>query len=86
MQQPSKVHYGAAKRFLWYIAGPLDFGIWYSKTDNFRLCGYTNSDGVSLLDDRRSISANVFTLGSGVVTNDLEFKEASYSIIVNFRS
>jgi len=68
MQQPSKVHYGAAKRVLQYIAGTLDFGIWYSKTDNFRLCGYTYSDWASSLDDIRSVSTNVFTLGSGVVT------------------
>ncbi|XP_015166481.1 uncharacterized mitochondrial protein AtMg00810-like [Solanum tuberosum] len=64
MQQPSKVHYGAAKRVLRYIAGTLDFDIWYSKTDNFRLCGYTDSDWASSLDDKRSVSANVFTLGS----------------------
>ncbi|XP_049360646.1 secreted RxLR effector protein 161-like [Solanum verrucosum] len=68
MQQPLKVYYGAAKKVLRYIAGTLDFGIWYSKTDNFILCGYTNSDWASSLDDRRSVSANVFTLGSGVVT------------------
>ncbi|XP_015159847.1 uncharacterized mitochondrial protein AtMg00810-like [Solanum tuberosum] len=68
MQQPSKVHYGAAKRVLQYISGTLDFGIWYSKTDNFRLCGYTYSDWASSLDDIRSVSTNVFTLGSSVVT------------------
>ncbi|XP_070005942.1 uncharacterized mitochondrial protein AtMg00810-like [Nicotiana sylvestris] len=52
MQQPSKIHYGAAKRVLRYIAGTLDF----------------DSDWASSLDDRRSVSANIFTLGSGVVT------------------
>ncbi|KAH0711345.1 hypothetical protein KY289_007304 [Solanum tuberosum] len=83
MQQPSKVHYGAAKRVLRYIAGTLDFGIWYSKTDNFRLCGYTDSDWTSSLDDRRSVSANVFTLGSGVVTwssNSLSSRLAKESV------
>ena len=64
MKQPSKVHYGAAKRILWYIARTLDYGIWYSNTNNFRLCGYTDSGYGSSLDDRRSVSANVFTLGS----------------------
>ena len=68
MKQPSKVHYGAAKRILWYIARTLDYGIWYSNTNNCRLCGYTDYDYESSLDDRRSVSANVFTLGSGVVT------------------
>ncbi|XP_017629107.1 uncharacterized mitochondrial protein AtMg00810-like [Gossypium arboreum] len=52
MQQPSTVHYGAAKRVLRYIAGTLEYGIWYSKTSNFRLCGFTDSDWASSLDDR----------------------------------
>ena len=29
MQQPSKVHFGAAKRVLCYVAGSMDYGIWY---------------------------------------------------------
>ncbi|XP_016549467.1 secreted RxLR effector protein 161-like [Capsicum annuum] len=68
MQQSSKVHFGAAKRVLRYIAGTMDYGIWYSQVSNFRLCGFTDSDYVGSLDDRQSISAHVSTLGSGVVT------------------
>ncbi|CAL5412844.1 unnamed protein product [Camellia sinensis] len=68
MQHPSKLHFGAAKRVLRYIAGTMDYGIWYAKVFNFKLCGFTDSDWASSLDDRRSISANVFTLGSGVIT------------------
>jgi hypothetical protein len=51
-----------------YVVGTLEYGIWYSKTSNIKLCGYTDSDWASSLDDRRSVSANVFTLGSGVIT------------------
>ncbi|KAA3467260.1 Retrovirus-related Pol polyprotein from transposon TNT 1-94 [Gossypium australe] len=43
MQQPSTVHYGAAKRVLRYITGTLEYGVWYSKTSNFRLCGFTDT-------------------------------------------
>ncbi|CAL5390436.1 unnamed protein product [Camellia sinensis] len=68
MQHPSKLHFGAAKRVLRYIAGTMDYGIWYAKVFNFKLCGFTDSNWASSLDDRRSISANVFTLGSGVIT------------------
>ncbi|KAL7129296.1 hypothetical protein ABFS83_13G056600 [Erythranthe nasuta] len=68
MQNPSRIHLGAAKRILRYIAGTMDYGIWYSKVPNFRLYGFTDSDWASSLDDRRSILANVFTLGSGAVT------------------
>ena len=41
MQHPSKVHYGAAKRVLRYIAGTMEYGIWYSKSSNFKLYGFT---------------------------------------------
>ncbi|XP_020533827.1 uncharacterized mitochondrial protein AtMg00810-like [Jatropha curcas] len=68
MQQPSKVHYEARKRVLRYVAGTMEYGIWYSKSSNFKLYGFTDSDWTGLLDDRQIISANVFTLGSGVIT------------------
>lgn len=71
MQHPSKLHFGAAKRVLCYIAGTVDYGIWCSKVSNFKLCGFTDrrdSDWASSLDDRQSVLANVFTLGSGVIT------------------
>jgi len=32
------------------------------------LFGFTDSDWASSIDDRRSVSANVFTLGSGAIT------------------
>ncbi|XP_016562986.2 uncharacterized mitochondrial protein AtMg00810-like [Capsicum annuum] len=68
MQQPSKVHFGAAKKVLCYIAGTKDYEIWYSHVSNFRLCGFIDSDYVGSLNDIRSISTYFFTLGSGVVT------------------
>ena len=67
MKQPSKVHFEEAKRVLHYVAGSMDYGIWYSQVSNFRLCGFANSDYVGSLDDRRSISTHIFTLGSRVI-------------------
>ncbi|KAF3658360.1 putative phytosulfokine receptor 1-like [Capsicum annuum] len=58
--------FGVAKRVLCYIAGTMDYGIWYSQVSNFRLYGFTNSNYAGSLDDRRT--AYVFTLGSSVVT------------------
>ncbi|KAK2986470.1 hypothetical protein RJ640_000224 [Escallonia rubra] len=57
----------------------MDYGIWYSKVANFRLCGFTDSDWGSSLDDRRSILANVFSLGSGVITWSLK-KQATAAL------
>ncbi|KAL0551706.1 hypothetical protein IC582_010795 [Cucumis melo] len=68
MRRPSRDHFGIAKRVMRYIAGTIEYGIWYSKVSDFKLCGFTDSDWASSLDDRRSVSANVFTLGLGVIT------------------
>ncbi|XP_016566838.2 uncharacterized mitochondrial protein AtMg00810-like [Capsicum annuum] len=55
MQQPSKVHFGVSKRVLHYIAGTMDYGIWYSQVSNFRLCGFTDSDYAGSLDAKEQI-------------------------------
>ncbi|KAJ0577826.1 putative RNA-directed DNA polymerase [Helianthus annuus] len=68
MQRPSKLHFGAARRVLGYVAGTVRFGLWYEKNREVNLYGYSDSDWAGSLDDRKSISANVFTLGSGVVS------------------
>lgn len=68
MQKPSACHYGAAKRILRYVAGTAGYGIWYSRGRNVCLKGYTDSDWASSIDDRKSVSANVFSIGGGVVT------------------
>ncbi|BFG16559.1 hypothetical protein CerSpe_028330 [Prunus speciosa] len=44
MQNPSQIHYGAAKRILRYLQGTIDYGIWYKPTTDPRLFGYTDSD------------------------------------------
>ncbi|XP_057785127.1 uncharacterized mitochondrial protein AtMg00810-like [Salvia miltiorrhiza] len=68
MHNPTRQHFGAAKRILRYIAGTKDFGIWYSNVANFTLIGFTDSDWAGSLDDRKNTSGFVFNLGSGAVT------------------
>lgn len=40
MHQPSKKHFGAAKRVLRYIARTKGLGIWYTKSDKCELVGH----------------------------------------------
>lgn len=68
MHNPTKQHFGAAKRILHHVAGTVAFGIWYSKVSNFKLFGFTGSDFAGCLDDRKSTSDNLFSFGSGAVT------------------
>lgn len=68
MSNPTKFHYAMVKRILCYIAGSIEFRLWYSKSSNFKLVAFTDSDWAGSLDDRRSTSRIVFMLGSSAVT------------------
>lgn len=62
MRNPTKHHFGVAKRILTYIVGTLEFGIWYTSTSNLQLLGFTDSDWTGSVDNRKSISGSVFML------------------------
>ncbi|XP_074289333.1 secreted RxLR effector protein 161-like [Silene latifolia] len=68
MHNPTKQHLGAAKRILRYVAGTMRYGVWYTRVAEPKLVGFTDSDYAGCLDDRKSTSDNVFSLGSGAVT------------------
>ncbi|WMV25304.1 hypothetical protein MTR67_018689 [Solanum verrucosum] len=68
MNNPSKLHPGAAKRVLRYIAGTTYHGIWYSKVTNFTLIGFTDNDYVGNIDDRKRTYGFLFNVGSEAVS------------------
>ncbi|KAJ0502796.1 putative RNA-directed DNA polymerase [Helianthus annuus] len=68
MQSPSKVHAGAARKVLRYVASTFKFGIWYKKGSKVKLTGYSDSDWAACVDDRKSVGAYVFTIGDGAVS------------------
>lgn len=86
MHSPTKHHFGAAKRIMRYVAGTVEYGIWYSKKSECKLIGYTDSDWGGCVNDRKSTSGNVFCIGSGAVswsskkqaTTALSTSEAEY--------
>ena len=51
-----------------YVAGSIKLGVLYESVDNFKLVGYSDSDWVGFLDDRKSTSDFVFSLGLGAIT------------------
>ena len=67
MHSPSVHHLGVVKRVLRYIAGITEFGLWYGRVSEFKLFGYTDSDWAGCLEDRRSTSGYVFSLGSASI-------------------
>ncbi|KAJ4754257.1 polyprotein [Rhynchospora pubera] len=68
MQTPTNHHYGAAKRVLRYVAGTLNFGIWYDHSSDFVLTGFSDSDWAGCADDCKSTTGYMFTMGSGAVS------------------
>ncbi|GJW31679.1 retrovirus-related pol polyprotein from transposon TNT 1-94 [Tanacetum coccineum] len=61
MHNPSKTHFGAAKRVLRYLAGTRNHGIWFRKNKSFSLKGYCDSDWAGSVEDRKSTSAVMLT-------------------------
>ncbi|XP_059663983.1 uncharacterized mitochondrial protein AtMg00810-like [Cornus florida] len=56
MERLTITHFKAAKRILHYIKGTLDFGLFYSFSNDFKLVGYCASNWAEDLDDRISTS------------------------------
>ena len=68
MENPTSDHLSAAKRVLRYVKGTLNFSLRYSKHKSYdALCGYSDSDFASDMDDRKSTSGYVFFMGSSII-------------------
>lgn len=68
MHRPTLHHFGAAKRVLRYLVGTQNYGLWFHKTDVFKVVGFTDSDWAGSAEDRKSTSGNCFTLGSTAIS------------------
>lgn len=68
MHKPIRIHQGAMKHLLRYLAGTKDFGILYQRYGDCVLQGFSDSDWGTNPIDRKSTTGTAFHLGSGVVT------------------
>ncbi|GLJ11642.1 hypothetical protein SUGI_0173490 [Cryptomeria japonica] len=68
MSAPKVEHWVAAKRVLRYVKGTPDFDILYNRNKDPRLVGFTDSNWAGCVDDKKSTSGYVFSLGTGAVT------------------
>ncbi|KAH9805142.1 hypothetical protein KPL71_002337 [Citrus sinensis] len=66
MHCASEWHLKAAKRVLRYVKGTCNFGIKFTRSKEFKLFGYSDSDWGGSIDDMKSTSVYCFTLGSSV--------------------
>nr|GEU97809.1 retrovirus-related Pol polyprotein from transposon TNT 1-94 [Tanacetum cinerariifolium] len=68
MEEPTTKHLKIAKRILRYIKGTIDYGMFYSASEEFKLVGYSDSDWARSKDDGRSTSGLLFFLGNNAFT------------------
>ena len=68
MMEPRRVHWVAAKHVLRYLAGTVEYGLDYRRSDGIRLIGFTDSDWTGSVADRKSTFGCCFNLGSAAVS------------------
>jgi hypothetical protein len=68
MSEPRKLHWVVAKHVLRYLHGTVGYGLRYFSSGEVMLQGYTNSDWVGSVDDRKSTFGTCFSLGSSMIS------------------
>jgi hypothetical protein len=68
MESPKDSHWKMEKRIMRYVAGTLNFGLWYTQSDDNHLSGYTENDFAGSVDDRKSTSGRAFHLGTNLIS------------------
>lgn len=66
MESPHQSHVQVAKRTLHYLKGTQDYGLLYTRAENFSLVEYSDIDWGGDLDDRKSTSGYYFLFGNAV--------------------
>ncbi|XP_031285994.1 secreted RxLR effector protein 161-like [Pistacia vera] len=67
MSQPTETHFKIAKRVLRYVKGSTDFGVWFKRSKDFKLVGFSDNDWVGSTDDMRSTLGYAFFLNCGAI-------------------
>ena len=82
MHKPCEGHWSVTKRFLRYLKGNQDFGLNYTKVEDFKLIGYTNSYFEGEKEIGVSTSGYTMSLGSTTISRRLQKQLVqAYSII-----
>jgi hypothetical protein len=65
---PKQSHLLAVKRIVRYLQGTMNYGLWYSRNQNFQLSIYSDVDWANYVDERKITSGGAFFLGDSLVS------------------
>lgn len=68
MTQPTDAHYYLVKRILRYVQGTINHVLHYTKSSDFQITAYSDSDWATDINTRISISGFVVYLGSNPIS------------------
>ncbi|KAM1147908.1 hypothetical protein ACFX19_040240 [Malus domestica] len=68
MAQPTDLHMFLVKRILRYIQGTIGYGLQYTKSKEFNITAYSDSDWAADINTRRSITGFVVYLGTNPIS------------------
>ncbi|GKA48286.1 retrovirus-related pol polyprotein from transposon TNT 1-94 [Tanacetum coccineum] len=80
MKDPTTKHMKIEKRNLYYIKGTVDYGMFYSTSEDFNLVGYSDNDWDGNKDDGRSTTGFMFFLGNDAFTWSSKKEEVTVTI------
>ncbi|XP_059314587.1 uncharacterized mitochondrial protein AtMg00810-like [Lycium ferocissimum] len=65
---PKESYLSAVQRIIRYLLGTITHGLWYPKTDSFKLEGFSDADFAGDKDDRKSTSGTCQLLGNSLIS------------------
>ena len=65
---PKESHLSAIKRILKYLKGTMDIGLWFPKSDNFELIGFSDANFFDCKVERKNTSVTCHFLGHSLVS------------------
>lgn len=68
LTNPKESHLQVVKRFLRYLKGTIDLGLWYPKGSNFELVRYANANYAGYVADKKCTTGMVHFLGSCLIS------------------
>jgi len=68
VESPKETHWKEGKNILRYIAGTIQYVIFYTNSKDNHIVGYTNSDFVRSIDDKKSTSSYEFQVGISLIS------------------